>query len=536
MSLATWQIGFSVLAGLVLFLYGIEHFSGEIQAISGERFREWLGRFTRNPLRGALLGAVTTTVVQSSSATTVIAVSLVHAGTISFAGSLGIIFGANVGTTVTAQLVALKLTSFAPLFLVLGFAISLFGFRIRVLGRPLFYFGLVFFALALVSEALEPIRNDPRLVELLARTSSVPLALLAGLLITVLVQSSSVTTGLVVLLASSGLLSLDQSIPILLGANIGTSSTALLAAARLDLHARRAAVAHTLFNVCGALLFLPLLAPLARLVSTVGGSASQQVANAHLVFNVSCALVFLILVRPFAHLVRRLVPGTESEILLETRVLPQTLPDDNEEAFRLVQEELRHLIEITRRLFAEAAGALARPSRDQARLVERLEGLNDYLDERIELALLELSQREIDDVQARRVVQLVRISNVLERLGDTGAELGAFGAADARGGHPLPSGADVDLQEVTEHLDRSFALIEDAFPNITEEQSAAHRAEQSGLRRLINRKYALHLQRLAESSAYAPAAVVESLSLVEGASSQLREIRKQLESPVQIIE
>lgn len=536
MSLETWQIGLSVLAGLVLFLYGIEHFSSEIQAVSGERFRGWLGRFTRNPLRGALLGALATTVVQSSSATTVIAVSLVHAGTISFAGSLGIIFGANVGTTVTAQLVAFKLTAFAPVFLVLGFAVSLFGRRIRVLGRPLFYFGLVFFALAMVSEALEPIKDNPRLIDLLGQTSSVPLALLAGLLITVVVQSSSVTTGLVVLLASADLLSLQQSIPILLGANIGTSSTALIAAARLDLHARRAAVAHTLFNLFGALLFLPLLGPLAQLTASMEGSVSQQVANAHLIFNVACAILFLLLVRPFGHLIQRLVPGGESEVLLETSVLPRELPDHTDEAFRLVQDEIRHLIDITRRLFAEATASLAQPDRDQARLVERLESLNDFLDERIEAALLELSRREIDEAKALRVVQLVRISNVLERLGDTGATLGSVGSAEKSTQGSLSADVRADLTEVAERLDRSFEVIAQAFPDITPEQSAAHRAEQSGLRRLINRKYALHLKRLAEGSSYAPAQVVDSLSLIESASSELREIRKQLENPAQIIE
>ena len=534
MSLAAWQIGFSVLAGLVLFLYGIEHFSREIQAVAGDRFRGWLGRFTRNPLRGAVLGAVATTVVQSSSATTVIAVSLVDAGTISFVGSLGIIFGANVGTTVTAQLVALKLTAFAPFFLVLGFAVSLFGRRYRVLGRPLFYFGLVFFALALVSETLDPLKNDPRIVELLGRHASLPMGLLAGIVVTVLVQSSSVTTGLVVLLASAGLLSLGQAIPILLGANIGTSSTALLAAARMSLHARRAAVAHLLFNLGGVVLFLPVLVPLESFVASLEGDASQQVANAHFVFNGVCALVFLLVARPFARLVERLVPGEESEILLMTRHLPRRLPDEVPEAFRLIEAELGHLFDVTQELFREAVVLLSKPSSSSLRAVDRLEALNDFLDERVEQALLELSRRELSERQARRVVMLVRVSNVLEQLGDTGADLGRLASAAMESGQQLAPLARSDLEEVGSALDLSFDKLQTAFPLIAEQDRAEHRASQRALRALVNDKYSSHVRRLASEASYLPAYVVDALSLVEVASSQLREIRKQLENPVEV--
>ncbi len=437
MSIESWQIGFSILAGLVLFLYGIEHFSQEIQGVAGETFREILGRLTKNPLVGAVLGAGATTVVQSSSATTVIAVSLVDAGTISFRGSLGIIIGANVGTTVTAQLVALELTAFAPFFLVAGFAVSLFGRRYRFLGRPIFYFGLVFFALALVSEALAPIKNDPSIAELLSRFSSLPAALMAGFLVTVIVQSSSVTTGLVILLASSGLVTLGEALPMLLGANVGTTSTSLLATSKMSLHARRAAIAHLIFNLGGALLFLPFLGLLEGAVTRLGGDVAQQVANAHLVFNVTCAVVFLALVRPLGAVVSRLVSGDEEEILFLTRHLPVTLPAEVPEAFLLIEAELAHLFEVTSSLYGRVLDVLREPTVAGGRQLDKLEALNDFLDQRIESALLELSRRELTPQQAFRVVQLVRVSNGIEQLGDTGAAIGRLVDASRQTGVSL---------------------------------------------------------------------------------------------------
>ena len=353
-----------------------------------------------------------------------IAVSLVDAGSISFRGSLGIIIGANVGTTVTAQLVALKLTAFAPVFLVAGFAVSLVGRRYRFLGRPLFYFGLVFFALELVSEALGPIKDDPATAQLLSHFTSLPAALLAGFLLTVVVQSSSVTTGLVILLANAGLVSLGEALPMLLGANVGTTSTSLLATSKMSLHARRAAIAHLIFNLGGVLLFLPFLTLLEGAVARLGGSVDQQVANAHLVFNVTCAAVFLALVRPFATVVTRLVSGDEEEILFQTRHLPAILPREDAEAFLLIEAELAHLFDVTRRLYERVLGLLREPTEAASRHVEKLEALNDYLDQRIESALLELSRHELTSEQAHRIVQLVRVSNGIEQLGDTGAAIG----------------------------------------------------------------------------------------------------------------
>ena len=204
------------LTAIILFIFGLENFSTEIQQISGERFRKFLARATSIPLVGLLIGALVTAVVQSSSATSVIAVSLVNAGVLSFKNSVSVIFGANVGTTVTAQLVAFKLTAFAPLLIIAGFLLSLLKSRVSIFGKSIFYIGFVFFSLNLISTALQPLQQEPALVSYLTEPHNVFLAILAGCLFTAVVQSSSVTTGLAIIFTQQGLLSLENAVPLIL--------------------------------------------------------------------------------------------------------------------------------------------------------------------------------------------------------------------------------------------------------------------------------------------------------------------------------
>jgi phosphate:Na+ symporter len=208
---------------------------------------------------GVVIGAIFTAVIQSSSATSVITIGLVNAGVLSFKNSVGIIFGANIGTTVTAQLVAFKLTAFAPLFIVVGFALSLVRTRASIFGKSIFYFGFVFFSLNLISSSLQPLHNEPTLLEYLLRPQNPLLAVLAGCVFTALVQSSSVTTGLAIIFTQQGLLGLENAVPIIVGANIGTTATALIAMFNMDLAAKKTALSHFLFNVGGVLLFIPVL-------------------------------------------------------------------------------------------------------------------------------------------------------------------------------------------------------------------------------------------------------------------------------------
>ena len=210
-----------VMAGLtaiILFIFGLENFSAEIEKISGEKFRRFLARATKFPIIGMLIGALVTAVIQSSSATSVIAVGLVNAGVLSFRNSIGLIFGANIGTTITAQLVAFELTAIAPVFIILGFALSFVRSRFAIFGKSIFYFGFVFFSLNLISASLEPLQHEPAFTNYLLRPQNPFLAILIGCLFTAAVQSSSVTTGLAIIFTQQGLLSLENAVPLIIGA------------------------------------------------------------------------------------------------------------------------------------------------------------------------------------------------------------------------------------------------------------------------------------------------------------------------------
>lgn len=290
------QIAVLVLSALLLFLYGLEHFSRELQTLGRDRLPIWLAKATRSPVRGFALGAVVTAVVQSSSAVSALVVALVNSGTLSFTASLAVLLGSKVGTTSTAWLVSYKLTAIGPLLIVIGGLITLLPFSIRVAGRAIFYFGFIFFALDLVSSSLEPLRQSPWVLELLARAEQPWLGVLMGAVVTVVLQSSSVVSGLAIVLVQQGVLPPLGAVAIVVGATVGTTATALIASVAMDAFARRAALLNLVFNAVGVVLILPLIDPFGQWALRTGDSPGQAVAVANLAFNLGVALLFLPLV------------------------------------------------------------------------------------------------------------------------------------------------------------------------------------------------------------------------------------------------
>ena len=293
------KILFAAISAIALFLYGLEGFSREIQAVGGETLRKWLGRLTKSRWRGVVLGAVATAIIQSSSAVTSLTVALVDAGSMTLRSSLGVLLGANIGTTSTAWLVSLKLTGIGPFFIVLGTVLSAMPTRFKVLGKAAFYFGFIFFSLDLVSFTLKPLAQSPLFAEVLSRSRTPMMGVLAGVIVTAIVQSSSITTGLCILLVQQSILPATAAIPIVIGANIGTSATALVASIKMQGTARRVAVANLCFNTFGVVLFLPFLGWFAVKVVDFAGEPGMAVAWAQLIFNLVMTLAVLILLRIF---------------------------------------------------------------------------------------------------------------------------------------------------------------------------------------------------------------------------------------------
>jgi phosphate:Na+ symporter len=222
--MSNFRVLLSIVSAIVLFLYGLGAFRLEIQEVGGATLNKWLGRLTERRWIALLLGTVAAAIVQSSSAVTALTVALVDAGTISFRSSLGVLLGANIGTTSTAWLVSLKLTPIGPFFIVFGTLLSALPTRFKVLGKAAFYFGFIFFSLDVVSFTLKPLAQDPMFAEVLRRSTTPLMGTLARTVITAIVQSSSITTGLCILLVQQNLLTAKAAIPIVIGANIGNDS------------------------------------------------------------------------------------------------------------------------------------------------------------------------------------------------------------------------------------------------------------------------------------------------------------------------
>ena len=523
--MVSWELIFAIIPGIVLFLYGIEQFSREVQIAAGEYFRNIIQRLTKTPVRGTVAGAVITSIVQSSTATTVITVGLVNAGIISFTASLGIIFGANVGTTLTSQLIALNLTAFAPVFILAGFVIGIIPGRYRIFGRPLFYFGLVFFSLTLISAVMEPYRTDPQLIALVAMMDNVFLQIAFGFVITNIFQSSSVTTGLVVVMSQNGLLTTQAAIPIILGANLGTPTTALIVAARMNTSAKRAAVAHFLFSFLGVLMFLPFLGLFTGFIITLGGDAGQQAANAHLVFNVICCIIFLILIRPFENLVIRVVPGREDDIVFIPRYLKRPAPDSTPDAIQQIEQEITHLLTIPGKLLQELELLIADP-KDYSPRVRQLRDYATYLDGQISEAALNLSARNLTPDDSARLAGLVRISKLGQVLADQTGELDEIVHQIQERGITLSDASKDAIQNTLIPCTMNMKTLADEFPHISDPVNESMRRQDDLLRETITRQYREYLDRFSSHKTPSGSEFSRVLFQIEGMAGTIREIRK----------
>jgi len=513
------SIAIGALVGLIIFLYGLENFSREILLATGKRFRNLLQKLTKSRLSSTFVGTFITAILQSSTATTVIAVSLVSGGLISFYSSLGIIFGANIGTTITAQLVALNVTKFAPLFMIFGFFIDIFSKKYKIFGKGLFYFGLLFFGLSLVSESIEPIKDSVIIMNIFASLTNVFLAIFVGFLVTAIVQSSSVTTGIVIVLASNGIITLGQGLPLLLGSNIGTTVTTLIAGSRLNLHAKRSAVAHTLFNIVGVLIILPLLIPFTNLIALIGGSQAQQIANAHTIFNVMIAGIFLIFIKPFCKLVEKLVTGEDEEILLKTKFITSPLSKNKKTAFNLIEKEIQYSLEIVYKLYSSSMSYLRISDHNDHMRVKKLEVLSDILDESIEKSLLDLSKKTLSKLEAKKIIILIRLSNSIEQLSDIADEISN-----------LPKLKEIKLKEehyvmispINDKLEYILGNIHNSFKSTNELKKII--LESKRINSLISKSYKYHISKLKNKTVYSGATFVETISLLESFKAKLDEV------------
>ena len=317
----SWKFMFIGLAGgLALFLYGMNKMSAGMKHTAGNQMRSILASLTKNRVIALSVGAFVTMVIQSSSATTVMLVSFVQSGLMTFVQSLGVILGADIGTTITAQLIAFKLTDYALLMVAVGFALPMVSKtdNAKNIGEVILGFGILFFGMKLMSDAMEPLRTHPGFMEMMKGLENPFAGLVVGTIFTAIVQSSSASTGVVIVLAQQNLISLEAGIAVIFGANIGTCVTAGLACIGASREAKRVALSHVLFKIAGVLLFIFWIPQFAELIQTIseqfGSQTARQIANAHTLFNVSMALCFLPFTNVFGTLILKILPDKKIDI------------------------------------------------------------------------------------------------------------------------------------------------------------------------------------------------------------------------------
>jgi len=430
-----WQMGMKLLGGLALFLYGMEQMSDALKAVAGERMKVILAKLTTNRFMGAITGAFVTAIIQSSSVTTVLVVGFITAGLMSMSQSVGVIMGANVGTTITAQIVAFKVTKAALLMIAVGFGMLFFSQqeRIKQWGSMLMGLGLVFFGMSVMSDAMKPLRSYQPFLDLMVQMENPLIGILIAAAFTGLIQSSSATTGIVIVMASQGFITLPAGIALAFGANIGTCVTALLAAIGKPREAVRAAAVHILFNVAGVLIWVAFIPQLAEFVTSMSpvaeglsgndklaAEAPRQIANAHTVFNIANTLIFIGFTTQFARLVEKLIPDKpmEERLIIAPKYLDEVLIETPSLALERVRMEIGHMGTRVQEMLKQAMPAFISAKREEIDAVIAIDDEVDLLYSHIVDYLRKVSQQSLSYSQTEELSTLMAAANELESMGD----------------------------------------------------------------------------------------------------------------------
>lgn len=431
-SFETWA---GLFGGLALFLFGMDVMTQALKSAAGDYMKDVLGKLTRNRFVGVGMGAFVTAIIQSSSVTTVILVGFISAGLLSMSQSVAVIMGANIGTTITAQILAFKVTKIALPLVTVGFLISFTAKRDnwRQTGMIILGLGLVFYGMSIMSTALNPLRSYQPFINFMISMQNPLLGATVGALFTAVVQSSSATTGILIVMASQGLIGLESAIAIALGANIGTCITAGLASIGKPREAVRAAVVHTLFNVAGVLIwigFIPELAEFAYWISPGSGDPTgteqlaaetpRQIANVHTFFNVINAFLFIGFTTQISRLVEWMIP--DRPIQLDQAMLPKYLDQDllptPSVALEAVRQEIRRLGKRVRRMVSDIMPAAISGTRNELKRVAEMDKVVDALHLAIIGFLGQISLAKLSERQSKELMQLAEIANSLEQIGD----------------------------------------------------------------------------------------------------------------------
>lgn len=495
----TDRVLFALLGGTALLLYGVRLVGEGLQRAAGARLRHVLSTLSGNRLKALAVGAGVTALLQSSSATTVMLVGFASAGLLSLRQTIGVILGADIGTTVTVQLLAFNLLEIAPLIVFAGWALSLAKGTPGYVGRAVLGFGFLFLGMKLIVDGTVPLKQSPLFADILAALSGQTILLLViAAAFTALVHSSAATIGLAISLGQSGLMPLEGALPIILGANVGTAGTALVASLGANTEARRVAFAHAGFKVGGALLFLPFLAPFSALVAGTSADIPRQIANAHTLFNVALAVLFLPTAHWAADAITRSVPERRTSEGGAIYLNAQTLDTPAVALGQAVRETLR-LGDVVVRSLKDSLIVFERNDEALLREVVARDDVIDRLEEDIKQFLIQLGGQSLTEEQAERETALIFVIANLEEIGDViEKNLMELAEKKIRGGHVFSQQGWAEIadlhEKVLENLELALSALAAQDTSVAE-KVIRHKSRINLLERQLRQT---HIQRLHE--------------------------------------
>lgn len=417
----------NLLGGLGLFLYGMNMMGDGLENAAGDKLKGIFDKLTSNPIKGVLTGTIVTAIIQSSSATTVMVVGFVNAGLMNLYQAAAIIMGANIGTTITAQLITFKFNDFAPIFLAIGAGMILFTKKkkIKEIGSIILGFGILFLGLNLMSSAMAPLKESDVFNNLiLGLEGRTILGVLIGTVMTAVLQSSSASTGILVALAQAGSLPLSVAIPILLGNNIGTCVTALISSIGTSRTAKKAALLHLTIKIIGTIIFLiipmSLVTNMVLAISPTGGdlAVAKQIANAHTLFNVVNTIILLPFIKQLVAFVNKLLPGEDEKDVAGLMYIDDRLLETPAIAFGQTTNEIIRMAEKSKENLELAMTAFENADEGLIEKVYENEKIINILEHDITRFLVKLSNSELSEEQKTCVATYFHVVNDIERIGD----------------------------------------------------------------------------------------------------------------------
>lgn len=514
------KIVFGLLGGLAMFLYGMNSMSDALQKAAGEKMKRILGFLTKNPLMGALAGALVTAVLQSSSATTVMVIGFVSAGLMSLPQAISVIFGANIGTTMTAQLMAFKISNYIYPIIFIGFIMN-FVFKkekIRNVGMVIFSFGLLFEGIEVMGGVMKPLASSAIFVDLMGKVSEIPvLGVVLGAVMTLVVQSSSATIAVLQNFASQpgpdgihSVIGLVGAIPILFGDNIGTTITALLASIGQSKNAKRTAIAHSTFNITGTILFMFLIRPLAAFVQWISPKGdeldiiSRQIANAHTTFNVACTLIWLPLIPVMVKIVKFIIRGEDKKNSegFVAKYLDDKAMSQPAAAIYMAAKEISRLSVHAGKMIGAMKNAIEKRNITDIRdkYVDEHDKVKELQNIIVDFITKLISSGNLTEKQAEQAAGLMVVSNNIERIADRCDEVDGLYKKILDNGQLLSDAAIADLTACMDMTEKLFGESMNAIITGDSETPDKVAADKKKIRKLQRQAGKAHLARVKKNT------------------------------------